>query len=112
MDKRHLETLVREDLNYVKVNKSDENGEYLKHDIVPYNRVRPIVEKSSKLTPFNKQVIGKTLGKDYLHFTAGSEITPEGYNTIKIHEAVKDETEGIDRLVTVTQKLSQLLQVV
>ena len=83
MDKRHLETLVREDLNYVKVTKSDPNGEYIKHDIVPFNQIRANIKKTAKNTPFSPKIKGQTLGQDYLHFTAGTEITPEVYSAIK-----------------------------
>ena len=82
MDKRNLETLVREDLNYVKVKQSDPEGRYLKHDIVPLNTIKPMIEKDARSVAFNKDVIGKTLGKDHLHFTAGSEITPGMYEEI------------------------------
>ena len=83
MDKRHLETLVREDLNYVKASKSDPDGQFLKHDIVPYNQIRPIILKSAKKELFGKKLLGQTLGEDYLHFTAGTEITPEVYSAIE-----------------------------
>ena len=82
MDKRNIETLVREDLNYVKANQSDPEGTYLKHDIIPLNSIKPLIEKEASSVPFNKDVIGKTLGKDYLYFTAGSEITPGMYEEI------------------------------
>lgn len=83
MDKRHLETLVREDLNYVKVSKSDPNGQYLKHDVVPYNQVKANVLESSTSQSFDKRIIGQTLGEDRLHFTAGTEITPSIYKSLQ-----------------------------
>lgn len=83
MDKRHLETLVREDLNYVKPNISDPDGQYLKHDIVPYNLVRNSIAKNSSENKFNRNIIGKTLGQDKLQYTAGTKITPEIYNDLQ-----------------------------
>ncbi len=89
IDKRNLELLAREDLNYVKVTKSDPNGEFLKHDIVPYNKVMPIITKTAKPETFSKNIIGKTLGENYLHFTAGTEITPSIYNEMAVDDPSK-----------------------
>ena len=82
MDKRNIETLVREDLNYVKAKKSDSDGRFLKHDIVPFNTIKPMIQKTAKRVPFNKSIIGKTLGEDYTHFTTGTKISPEMYSVM------------------------------
>ena len=89
IDKRNLELLAREDLNYVKVTKSDPQGEFLKHDIVPFNKVMPLVQKTAKPEKFTKNIIGKTLGDNYLHFTAGTEITPNIYNEMALDNPSK-----------------------
>jgi len=84
MDKRNLELLVREDLNHVRVTKSDPDGVFIKNDIVPYNRVRRMLKSDSRKELFGRHILGKTLGEDFLHFTAGTLITPDVYSEMRM----------------------------
>ena len=114
MDKRNLETLVREDLNYVKVHKSDPEGQFLKHDVVPYNVIRPMLKKSAKSVPFDKKVIGKTLGEDYLQFTAGSEISSEMYKEMALASPknlqVSTDVPSYTPIVTALERVPSMSQ--
>jgi DNA-directed RNA polymerase subunit beta' len=109
MDKRHIETMVREDLNYVKVNKSDANGEFLRNEIVPYNRVKPNIQKTSIKHPFNKSIIGKTLGQDFLEYTAGTEISPKMYEEIRTQKPtsilISEEGPAYEPIMTALERV-------
>ena len=114
MDKRNLETLVREDMNYVKIHKSDPDGQFLKHDVVPYNTIRPMLQKSAKNVSFDKKIIGKTLGEDHLQFTAGSEITPEIYKELSLNSPksikVSGDVPAYTPVVTALERVPTLSQ--
>lgn len=85
VDKRHLELVARSDLNHVKVLEHvDEYPELMKGDTIPYTTYRDAAERGSKATPLSKAE-GEVLGKEVLHFTAGTPLTSSILNTLKGH---------------------------
>jgi DNA-directed RNA polymerase subunit beta' len=83
IDKRHVELLVRNSLNHVKVTEGDEDGKFIKGDIVPYNSVREHLADGAKSHPLGASLIGKRLGDEYLHYAAGTPITPEIHDSLR-----------------------------
>jgi DNA-directed RNA polymerase subunit beta' len=75
IDKRHLETLAKTDLNYVRImdNDSPELG-VMRGDIVNYNKFRQSIADHSMTVP-TSEALGQYLGNNLLHHTAGTEIT-------------------------------------
>jgi len=73
VDKRNLEILAKKDMNHVVV--EDHNDTFTKGDVVNYNKIKSYMEKSKEELPLSKAV-GRFLGKEYFHFTVGTEITP------------------------------------
>lgn len=112
MDRRNLETLVRENMNYVKATKSAPDGSFLKHDIVPLNTIKPLIRKSSRKVDFNRNVIGKTLGEDFSYFTAGSKISPSMYDSMKEDDAkelyITDEPPAYTPVVTALERVPSM----
>lgn len=75
VDRRHLETLARSVLNHVHIVDPGEAEDFVKGDVVSYNRYAAEAAASAKRVPV-KDAVGETLGKAVLHFTAGTRITP------------------------------------
>lgn len=75
LDQRHFELLARGELDYAQV-REDPSHNFLKGDIVSYNQLRSMVGQNTKEVPIN-EALGKTLGKDYFHFSTGLRVTPE-----------------------------------
>lgn len=85
VDKRHLELVARADLNHVKVlEHSDDHPELLKGEVLPYSTYRDAAERIGTSVPLSAAE-GSTLGKEVLHFTAGTKITPSVINTLKLN---------------------------
>jgi len=85
VDKRHFELVARADLNHVKVlEHTDEHPELLKGEVVPYEAYRNAAEKGSRDTLL-AHAVGGVLGKEVLHYTAGTPLTPSILNTLKTH---------------------------
>lgn len=95
IDKRHIEILVKQDLNHVKVTEGDERGQFIRGDVVPYNAMRQHLEEGAQEVPLTEQVLGERLGREYGHLTTGTPITRQVYNTLKTLGA---------KTVTVTRK--------
>ena len=114
MDKRNLEVLVREDINHVEVTKSDPAGEFVRGEIVPYNRVKAMVERNAKSAPFSKEIIGKTLGENRLQYTSGTEITPEIYADLRRDKAanirVSNDSPAYKPLMFALERVPSLSQ--
>jgi len=89
MDKRHVELLVKQDLNHVKITQGDDKGSYLRGDIVPYNKLRDHLAKNSRQTKLTKDLIGQRLGNEYLHFTAGTTVDQNMLDQLKDNKIKK-----------------------
>lgn len=85
VDKRHLEILAKADLNHVRVlEHSDEHPELLRGDVVSYETYKTSVARNLVAVPIEKAV-GAVLGKEVLHFTVGTPLTPSILATLKQH---------------------------
>ena len=85
VDKRHLEILAKADLNHVQIlSHSDAHPELLRGDVVSYEKYRASVGKNLVDVPLVKAQ-GHTLGKEIMHFTAGTPLTASIIDTLKQH---------------------------
>lgn len=85
VDKRHLELVARADLNHIKVlDHSDAHPELLKGEVLPYDVYRDAAGRSSHEVPL-AQAAGGVLGKEVLHFTAGTPLSASILATLKSH---------------------------
>lgn len=83
VDKRHLEILAKADLNHVRIlSHADEHPELLRGDVVPYDTYKASVGRNLVSLPIEKAV-GAVLGKETLHFTAGTPLTPSIVESLK-----------------------------
>ena len=83
LDKRHFELLARADLSHVRVlESSDAHPELLRGDIIHYNQLRGLLGKDAHVMPLDKS-LGHTLGKEVLHYTAGTLVTPSVLANLK-----------------------------
>jgi len=103
VDKRHLELLARVDLSHVRIAEhSDKHPELLKGDVVHYNTYKKAVGESTRDIPVDRAE-GHLLGKEVLHFTAGTQITPSIVATLKAHQvktvAVSDTAPRVEFLM-------------
>jgi hypothetical protein len=86
VDKRHLELVARADLNHVKVlEHTDEHPTLVKGEVIPYSTYRDAAARHSKSVPL-KQAEGGVLGKEVLHFTAGTPLTPSVIQKLNEHK--------------------------
>ena len=88
IDKRHVELLVRNSLNHVTVTAGDEDGHFIKGDTVPYNSIRSHLAGGAQSHTLGASLIGKRLGDEYLHYAAGTTVTPEIHDDLK-HAGIK-----------------------
>lgn len=72
VDKRHLEVLAKKDLNHVVID--GHNDTFSKGDVVEYNKLKDYMVKGRKEVPLS-EAIGEYLGKEYLHYTVGTQVT-------------------------------------
>ncbi len=85
LDKRHLELLAKADLNHVRViEHADEHPELLRGDIVSYNTYKAAISQNLTSMPIEK-ALGMVLGKEVLHFTAGTPLTASILQTLKLN---------------------------
>lgn len=76
LDRRHIETLAKSTINHVQIDDvDDDHPEFLKGDVIDYNRFRDVYSKASTRMPL-REAIGKRLGEETFHHTIGTEITP------------------------------------
>jgi DNA-directed RNA polymerase subunit beta' len=80
LDKRHIEVLVKKDMNHVVVD--EHNDTFTRGDIVDYNKLKGYLSESTHEVPLS-DAIGEYLGKEYLHYTVGTEITPHIIDTLR-----------------------------
>lgn len=91
VDKRHLEILARADLNHVKIlDHSDAHPELLRGDVISYNKYKESVSHATT-TRATSTADGHVLGKETLHFTVGTPLTPSILATLQKH-GVKEVT--------------------
>jgi DNA-directed RNA polymerase subunit beta' len=97
LDRKHLEILAKTDLNYVKIMDKDSPAfGVMRGDIVDYNRFRNIVASKPTRNVSTAKAVGQTLGKDALHYTVGTQVTPTiardlkrgGLNNVAVSEYV------------------------
>lgn len=81
IDQRHFELLAKGELNHVKV-LDDSSGNFIPGDIVNYNHLRSQLGASVKAKSL-KDSLGETLGKEYLHFSAGTRVKPSVISQLK-----------------------------
>lgn len=81
LDQRHFELLAKNELNHVRI-LDDPGNQFLKGDVVSYNKLRSSLAQNTKEIPVN-QSLGETLGKPYFHFSAGQRITPSTLHYLK-----------------------------
>lgn len=113
MDKRHLELLARSDLSHVKVtDHSDKHPDLLKGEMVPYEKYKTSIGQHTKTVPLERAQ-GALLGKEVLHFTVGTPLTPviiaalrsNGIHNVEIAEDAP-RTEFVMRPITRTPLLN------
>lgn len=74
LDQRHFELLARGELNSVKI-LDDPSHTFIPGDVLSYNTLRTTLGREVKELSIN-EALGETLGKEYLHFSVGTRITP------------------------------------
>ncbi len=74
LDQRHFELLARGELNSVRI-VDDPSNTFIPGDVVNYNTLRSTLGRDVKDLPL-KDALGETLGKEYLHFSVGTRVTP------------------------------------
>ena len=85
VDKRHLEILARADLNHVRVlGHSDAHPELLRGDLISYDVYKNAIGSDTK-TMAIAAASGHVLGKETLHFTVGTPLTPSIVATMQKH---------------------------
>jgi DNA-directed RNA polymerase subunit beta' len=94
IDKRHLEILAKENLNWAKINEPDDEGNYVPGDIVNYNVLKHKLKSGSKKVKVNNDIMGDYLGDDALYFTAGTRVTPSVYKALKSHKIKEVNVTG------------------
>jgi len=88
LDKRHLELLAKSEINHVRLVDADPNHpEFLKGDTLNYNAFRDAYLKDAEEVPL-ADAIGKRLGREVLHYTVGTMVTPSLADELK-HRSVK-----------------------
>jgi DNA-directed RNA polymerase subunit beta' len=81
LDQRHFELLAKGELNNVRI-LDDPSNNFIKGDIVNYNNFRKILGKDSREIT-TSSALGETLGKEYLHYSAGKRVTPSMVTALK-----------------------------
>ncbi|MHA1302082.1 MAG: hypothetical protein ACTSPI_00070 [Candidatus Heimdallarchaeaceae archaeon] len=94
LDKRHLEVLAKKDFNHVLINNNNET--FTKGDVVEYNQLKDYLRKNIREVPI-RDSIGEYLGKEYLHYTVGTQITPNIMGTLL--------NKGIKKIVITDKKI-------
>lgn len=85
LDKRHLELLAKSEMDHVRFGDSDpEHPEFMKGDMVSYNAFRDAYLKGAKEVPVD-DAVGSRLGKEVLHHTVGTSVTPSLAADLKRH---------------------------
>ena len=95
MDKRHLEVLAKKDFNHVIIN--EHNDTFAMHDIVEYNQLKDYMAKSTAEVDL-KDAMGEYLGKEYIHYMVGTEVTPNVMDTLK--------KRGFNKIIITKRKIS------
>jgi len=111
LDKRHLENLAKQTLNYVKVVKSKPEYDIYAGEIHNYNMVRDLIRKNSTEVPLS-EAKGKFLGDEYLHYTAGTHITKSVIDELKkakINKIKVSEDAGIMRPIMQSSTVTPLM---
>lgn len=89
VDRRHLEILARADLNHVRVLEHDDaHPNLMRGDVISYDKYKESVSHTTKTIPV-ATADGHVLGKETLHFTVGTPLTPSIISTLQTH-GVKD----------------------
>lgn len=94
IDKRHLEILAKKDLNHVVID--NQSDTFSKGDVVEYNQLKDYLAKSRSEVKVDDSV-GEYLGKEYLHYTVGTRITPHMADTLK--------SRGINKVMISKRKI-------
>lgn len=76
LDRRHLEVLAKSEINHVRLLDVDPaHPEFLKGDVLNYNRYRDAYAASAEARPVH-EAVGQRLGREVLHHTVGTVVTP------------------------------------
>lgn len=81
LDQRHFELLAKNELNHVRI-LNDPGNQFIKGDVVSYNKLRATLAKGAKEVPVNES-LGETLAKPYFHFSVGQRVTPSVLHYLK-----------------------------
>lgn len=78
LDRRHFETLAKSVLNHMYVADADpeKHPNFMRGDVVSYNRVREALAESAREVPVH-DAIGETLSREIRHWTAGTVVTAD-----------------------------------
>jgi hypothetical protein len=83
LDRRHFELVARAELGHVRLlDHSPAHPDLLKGDIIPYAKYKSVVKQDTSTMSVDKAE-NHLLGKEVLHFTAGTVLTPSVINTLK-----------------------------
>ncbi len=95
LDKRHFETIAKSLLNHVYVTDPGEEHDHglLKGDVIDYNRFKASIGSSFKAVP-TTDAVGETLASDFLHYTAGTRVTPTVRDALK-KQGITDVSIGV-----------------
>jgi hypothetical protein len=96
LDRRHLELLARIHLSNVIV-QDPKDHPVIRGDVIPYDHYKDLVAKNTETVPLAKAQ-HRILGKEVLHYTVGTEITPSLQEALKA-EGVKDVTVAINPII-------------
>lgn len=85
VDKRHFELLAKADLNHVQLlDAVPAHPHLLRGDYLPYEEYKRIAAEKTEPLPLDRAT-GHVLGKEVLHFTTGTPLTPSILATLKKH---------------------------
>jgi hypothetical protein len=99
VDRRHLELVARADLSHVKVLEHSEDHPHLvKGEVIPYASYRDSATKGLKTLPLG-QATDRILGKEILHYTVGTKLTPSVLQALRAHGITSVEVvEGLPKV--------------
>lgn len=98
LDRRHIELLTKSQLNRVRVDE-DPSEKYYPGEVVEYNEFMRGLQEDAENVPLSKAE-GRTLASNYLHYTAGTRLTPPVVNALK--EAGVKDVQVPDRDIKIT----------
>ena len=98
MDKRHIELLVRQDLDQVEITDPGDSSSFVRGDNSYYNKVRGSIQKRAQPTKVDSNIMGARLGEEFLHYTTGTPIGQEIYDKLRTkgHKTILTAKNGVE----------------